>query len=132
MTFAIIFSAILFICGIIFFITDTGQMMPVGLRLIPFINNSLFEEVVLMSLSGWGAVIFLGVFSTVIGYYLWYVVLEIKNASQISIYLYFIPVLSTIISYIFFGEEITWFFIIGGVFVVIGLYIVNKQGSKDN
>jgi len=38
MIFAIVFSVILFICGIIFFITDTGQMMPLGVRLIPLIN----------------------------------------------------------------------------------------------
>jgi drug/metabolite transporter (DMT)-like permease len=79
-----------------------------------------------MTLSGWGAVLFLAVFPTVIGYVLWYVALEIKSASEISVFLYFIPVLSTIISYFMFQEQITWLFIGGGALVILGLLIVNK------
>jgi drug/metabolite transporter (DMT)-like permease len=97
-----------------------------SLGLIPFISNSLFEEVVAMSVTGWSVVIFLGIFSTVIGYVFWYVALEIKSASKISVYLYFIPVLSTIISFILFQDKITWLFIFGGALVILGLYIVNK------
>ena len=101
-----------------------------SLGLIPFISSSLFEEVAAMSLTGWSVVIFLGVFPTVIGYVLWYVALEIKSASEISVYLYFVPVLSTIISYILFRDEITWLFIFGGALVILGLHVVNKQSSK--
>ena len=98
-----------------------------SLGLIPFISNSLFEEVAAMSVTGWSVVIFLGIFSTVISYVLWYVALEIKSASKISVYLYFIPVLSTIISYILFQDKITWLFVFGGALVILGLYIANKQ-----
>ncbi len=101
-----------------------------SLGLIPFISSSLFEEVAAMSLTGWSVVIFLGVFPTVVGYVLWYVALEIKSASEISVYLYFVPVLSTIISYIFFRDEITWLFVFGGALVILGLHVVNKQRSK--
>ena len=101
-----------------------------SLGLIPFISSSLFEEVAAMSLTGWSVVIFLGVFPTVIGYVLWYVALEIKSASEISVYLYFVPVLSTIISYILFRDEITWLFVFGGALVILGLHVVNKQSSK--
>ena len=101
-----------------------------SLGLIPFISSSLFEEVAAMSLTGWGVVIFLGIFPTVVGYVLWYVALEIKSASEVSVYLYFIPVLSTIISYILFRDEITWLFVFGGALVILGLHVVNKQSSK--
>lgn len=101
-----------------------------SLGLIPFISSSLFEEVAAMSLTGWSVVIFLGVFPTVVGYVLWYVALEIKSASEVSVYLYFVPVLSTIISYIFFRDEITWLFVFGGALVILGLHVVNKQSSK--
>ena len=100
-----------------------------SLGLIPFINTSFFEEVTALSITGWSAVLFLGIFSTVIGYVLWYVALEIKTASEISTYLYFIPVLSTSIGCFFFDEQITWLFIFGGALVILGLYIANKQKS---
>ena len=77
--------------------------------------------------------IFLAIFSTVIGYVIWYIVLKIKSASEISIYLYAIPVLSTIISYFWFKDEITLMFIFGGFLVLFGLFIVNsKKKEKSN
>ncbi|UCD13724.1 MAG: DMT family transporter [Thermoplasmatales archaeon] len=98
-----------------------------SIGLIPFISVSLFEEVTAMSIRGWIIVLFLGLCPTVIAYVLWYVALEIKSASKIGVYLYFIPILSTIISYLLLQERITRLFIIGGALVIIGLYIVNKQ-----
>lgn len=96
-----------------------------SIGMIPFITPSLFKEIAKMSLTGWSAILFLAFFPTVIGYVLWYVVLEIKKASEISVYLYFTPVLSTIISYFLLNERITFSFLIGGALVIFGLYIVN-------
>ncbi len=101
-----------------------------SLGLIPFISNSLFEQVTALSITGWSIVIFLGVCPTVIGYLLWYVALEIKTASELGVYLYFVPVLATIFSYVLLQENITWLFILGGALVILGLYIVNKNVNK--
>jgi len=104
-----------------------------SIGLIPFLNQSLIIQVTTMTTKAWVAVIFLGVFSTVIGYVIWYIALKIKSASEISIYLYAIPVISTIISYFWFGDEITLMFIIGGLLVLFGLFIVNmKKKEKPN
>lgn len=102
-------------------------MLLGSIGLLPFIRFSFFEEIFQVSLYVWGAVIFLGVFSTVVGYVLWYKALEIRNASEISVYLYAIPILSTVISYIMFNDEITYMFIVGGALVIIGLFLVNKK-----
>lgn len=101
------------------------------LGLLPFLSSSLITEATSLSWFGWGAVLFLALFPTVIGYILWYVALEIKTASEISVFLYFIPVLSTIISYFLFQEPVTWLFILGGILVIGGLIIVNKQKSTS-
>jgi drug/metabolite transporter (DMT)-like permease len=100
------------------------------LGLLPFLSTSLVTEVASLSWRGWGAVLFLAVLPTVVGYILWYVALEIKTASEISVFLYFIPVLSTLISYFLFYEQITWMFLLGGIFVIMGLIIVNTKNSK--
>jgi drug/metabolite transporter (DMT)-like permease len=99
------------------------------LGLLPFLSSSLVTEVGAMTVKGWGAVLFLAVLPTVVGYILWYVALEIKTASEISVFLYFIPVLSTIISYFLFQEPITWLFLLGGAFVILGLIIVNRAAA---
>ncbi len=102
-------------------------MLLGSLGLIPFISSSFFEEISQISLDVWCSMIFLGVFSTVVGYVIWYKALEIKAASEISAYLYAIPVLSTIISYFMFNEGITYMFIFGGILVILGLVLVNKK-----
>ena len=98
-----------------------------SLALIPFFNISLLDQASSMSVSCWIAVIFLGVCSTVIGYILWYVALEIKSASEVSVYLYAVPVFSTIISYFLFKDEITFLFIVGSILVISGLILVNVE-----
>lgn len=95
-------------------------------------NTSLVDEVLNMHAVTWFAVIFLGVFSTVIGYGIWYIALEMKSASEISVYLYAIPFISTIAGFILIPDNtITMFFIVGGVFVLTGLLLVNiKQKTS--
>jgi drug/metabolite transporter (DMT)-like permease len=101
-----------------------------SLGLLPFLSPSLITEVGAMTWTGWGAVLFLALLPTVVGYVFWYVALEVKTASEISIFLYFIPVLSTLISFFLFQEPITWLFIFGGTLVIVGLIIVNKKNHK--
>lgn len=101
-------------------------------RLVSFIGKPLLVELATMSVNGWIAVIFLGIFSTVIGYVIWYVALEIKTASEISIYLYAIPVISTIVSYFIFDDKITLMFILGGILVIAGLIIVNMKTKYND
>ena len=96
----------------------------------PSINNSFLNQVTNLSPLGWFSVFFLAVFSTVVGYAIWYIALKIKNASEISVYLYAIPVLSTIISYVWLNEQITAMFILGGTLVIIGLVLVNRKTNK--
>jgi drug/metabolite transporter (DMT)-like permease len=105
-------------------------MLLGSIGLIPFLNYSLIEQVSNMTLYTWFAIIFLGVFSTIIGYVIWYVALEKRTASEISIFLYAIPVFSTIFSYILFREDITLMFVFGGILVIAGLAIVNMKNGK--
>jgi drug/metabolite transporter (DMT)-like permease len=98
-----------------------------SLGLIPFISPSLISQSISLSFEGWFVILFLGIFPTVISYVFWYVALEIKNASELSSYLYAIPVLATLISYFIFQDEITVFFLIGGFLVISGLYIINRD-----
>ena len=114
----------------------TAYAMLLGsIGLIPFlhpiIDGNIQNQVSGLSPIGWFAIIFLGVFSTTIGYAIWYIALKIKNASDISPYLYAIPVLSTIVSYFLFDDKITLFFILGGAFVIIGLAIVNLKTNSS-
>jgi len=106
-------------------------MLLGSVGLIPFLNYSIIEQVSKMSMNAWFAVIFLGIFSTIVGYVIWYVALEKSTASEISIFLYAIPIFSTIFSYILLKDQITLMFIFGGFLVITGLAIVNMKNNKN-
>jgi len=101
-----------------------------SIGLLPFVNTSLIIQIQTLSLTSSIAVLFLGLLSTVIAYSLWYIVLEEKTASDLSVYVYSIPVLSTVISYFLLGHLITIFFVIGGILIIIGLRLVNVKKRK--
>jgi drug/metabolite transporter (DMT)-like permease len=101
-----------------------------SIGLLPFLSKSLITEVSSMSADGWFAILFLGVFSTVVGYAIWFIALRLKTASEISIYLYAIPVVATIISYFLFDDRITLMFLLGGALVILGLVLVNMKTKK--
>lgn len=107
-------------------------MLLGSIGLIPFANMDIISQVQNLSLNSWVALLFLGIFSTITAYTLWYIALETRDATQISPYLYATPILSTIISYFVVGEMITIFFIIGGFLVIAGLLIVNSKKNPKN
>lgn len=97
-----------------------------GLIPLAFLSPSLTSETLSMSWVGWSAVLFLAIFPTVIGYILWYVALEKVSAAKIGIYLYFIPIISTVISFFMFRDAITWLFIVGAGLVLGGLIVLDR------
>ncbi|MGF3585401.1 MAG: DMT family transporter [Thermoplasmatota archaeon] len=102
-------------------------MLLGSLGLIPFLNLSFLNQVANLSFNVLGAVLFLGICSTVFGYTIWYIVLEHKTASEVGVYLYAIPILSTLFSYFLLDEMITFLFIIGSFFIIFGLVLVNYK-----
>ncbi|MEM0492616.1 MAG: DMT family transporter [Candidatus Thermoplasmatota archaeon] len=91
----------------------------------------LTDEVMNISLISWLAILFLGLISTTLAYVLWYIALEKKTASEISIYLYGVPLLSTFISYILFKEGLTLYFILGAGLIITGLVCINKKNNNN-
>ncbi|EMR73747.1 DMT(drug/metabolite transporter) superfamily permease [Thermoplasmatales archaeon SCGC AB-539-N05] len=104
-------------------------MLLGSLGLLPFINNSIITEVTNMPILSWIAIIFLGVCSTVIGYTLWYMALEIKDVTNVSIYLYCIPIVTITIDFLMFKEGITLLFILGGVLIIMGVIMTSLKGK---
>jgi drug/metabolite transporter (DMT)-like permease len=107
-------------------------MLLGSIGLIPFFNIGLIDQVINLSITAWASLIFLGLFSTIIAYTLWYIALETRDATEISPYLYAIPVVSTFISYFLVDERITLFFILGGFLVIAGLVLVNSKKRPKN
>lgn len=79
----------------------------------------------------WGAVIYLGVVMTAIGYSCWYHVLGRYDASKAAPFILLMPVTSVLGGWLFLGEALTWPILIGGLAVLAGvaLLVVERRQS---
>lgn len=84
----------------------------------------LFENIVIpKSITAWISILFLGIFSSGLAYLFWYKALEGMNASKAGLYLFLIPVVSSILAYIMLGEILDFMFLMGSSLVIIGLIL---------
>jgi drug/metabolite transporter (DMT)-like permease len=74
----------------------------------------------------WGWLAFLALLSTALGYALWNHALKFRSASAVSAYIYFNPVVATLVGVLFLHERVTLFFLLGSALVLAGVVLVNR------
>lgn len=77
--------------------------------------------------SVFGAVVYLGVFSTAFAWYLWYKGLEYADAGTVAVFFFAQPVIGVAFGVVFLGESISPLFVIGGTVMALGIYVVSSQ-----
>ncbi|MFH1101231.1 MAG: DMT family transporter [Methanobacteriota archaeon] len=93
---------------------------------LPFVFSDLPSMVFQTSVSGWLAVLYLAVACSLFGYLGWYYALKHIDASQAAVFLNFIPLFTIIMSFVL-GERITWFFLLGAIFIIYGVYLAQRS-----
>jgi len=78
-------------------------------------------------ISAWVSVFYVAFGISVVSYTLWYWVLKHMEASRIAVFHNFQPLLATAVAAIFLNEAIGLAFIIGGIMVLIGVTITEKN-----
>lgn len=92
-----------------------------------FLGTGNFDQVNRLSLNGWLAVAFLGVFCSGIAYIFWYDALQTLQVAQTGAFLYFEPVVTVLTSAIFLSEKMSIGGIIGAVIILTGVWLVNRK-----
>jgi len=111
----------------------TVTYLTILLGTIPFyffLNQSFLDKIPQMELSHWIALIHLSLLCTIVGFWIWFAGLSVLPATTVSSFIYLNPPFAIFFSYIFFGEEVTGYFILGSAIVLAGLYLA--QSSKNN
>ena len=89
----------------------------------PQLHHDLLNASFKMTLT----IAYLGVFPAAIGYIAWnYALAEIPASRAVS-FLYFLPVLATMLGWLVLGEVPVWLSIAGGVLAMIGVWLVNHS-----
>jgi drug/metabolite transporter (DMT)-like permease len=70
----------------------------------------------------------LNIFPSILAYQFWNSALRKVSANKVGIFLYLIPVYTTVISILFLRESLHLFQIIGGLLIFIGVLLVTRSG----
>lgn len=87
----------------------------------------LQHDLVHASLKGTLTVIYLGVFPAAIAYLAWSYILAKIPASQAVSFLYSMPFIATLLGWYYLGEAPMLLSIFGGVFAIMGVWLVNRS-----
>lgn len=74
------------------------------------------------------AVVYLGVFSTAAAWYAWYKGLASLDAGAVAVFFFAQPVVGTLLGVTLLGESVGPAFVLGGVVMAFGVYLVSTDG----
>jgi drug/metabolite transporter (DMT)-like permease len=69
---------------------------------------------------------YLGVASTALAWYLWYKGLEYVDSGTVAVFFFAQPVVGTVLGVLLLGEQAGPGFLLGGVVMAVGIYVVNS------
>ena len=95
-----------------------------ALYLMPFtLLESPLSVITEITWLGWASILYLSLICSVFAYVAWNRALSRLETVKAGMFIYFIPVITSVLSYFLLGEEITLATTIGGVLVLIGVYL---------
>jgi len=109
-------------------VRSTAWSMLIGwLMLAPFFTAQQgWREWPHLSAGGWGAVLFLGIGCSGLGYLFWYGALERIEISQVAAFLYLEPLVTLITAVLLLSEPVSGPAVLGGLIVLGSVYLMQR------
>lgn len=102
-----------------------------GTLLLFIFLPQLLREIKVASPTATIAAIYMGIFPGAIAYYAWGLVLKTVSASKTSISLYALPILSTLLGFIFLHEQPSFTALAGGSITLVGAFIAHHYQERQ-
>lgn len=103
-----------------------GSILP----MLVFLPN-LSHELVQASWTATFSAIYLGIFPGVIAYLGWSYVLAKMPASRAANFMYFMPVVATLLGWVWLGEMPPLLSLFGGIVALLGVWLVNESYTRS-
>ena len=85
-----------------------------------------WRELPHVSLAGWGAVLFLGIGCSGLGYLFWYGALERIEVSRVAAFLYLEPLVTLVAAVLLLNEPVSVTTVAGGLLVLLSVYLMQR------
>ena len=89
--------------------------------------GAAWREYASLSLTGWGAVLFLGLGCSGLGYLFWYAALARIETSRVASFLYLEPLVTLVAAVAWLGESVGLATVSGGCLLLLGVYLVQQS-----
>ncbi len=108
----------------------TLWVMTIGwlITSVAFLATKSYTEIPLLDSRGWIAMFFLGIFTTGLAYIAWFDALGQLPVAQTGAFLFVEPLTSMVVAAVILNEQITLVSILGGAVILLGIWLVNRQG----
>jgi drug/metabolite transporter (DMT)-like permease len=117
-------------CGWLFvsllFFWPSGSDAPQQMQ---FLQGGGLEQIAALTLPGWLAILFLGLFGSGLAYIFWYDALQSLPTSQVGAFLYIEPIVAVVVAAVILGEPIVLASLAGGALILFGVWLVQAVQS---
>lgn len=96
-----------------------------------FLLEAAFVRVPHLSLPNVGAIAFVGLFSSVLAYVMWNRAVERVGANIAGLFVHLMPVFGVMLAWIFLGERLAGFHLVGIALILAGIYITSRLGHRS-
>lgn len=93
---------------------------------ILFFATEDISDVGNLTLNGWIAILFLGIFCSGLAYIAWYDALKALSTAQTGVFLYIEPLVAVVVAFFILSEPITLASLLGGGIIILGVWLVNR------
>ncbi len=108
-------------------LVTTGLTMSVGtLLFLPYGIGQGIEPLRSLNTTEWLWLVYLSVFATAIGYAVWNISLRHLAATEVTAYIYLVPIVATLAGWWLRGEGVTAWFVAGSALILGGVGLVNR------
>lgn len=105
----------------------TGVSMCLGiLTMVPYGIKQGFSPLDGFTPILWFWLAYVSILATVAGYAVWNWALKQRSAAEVTVFIYFVPVVATLAGWIFVGETVTLWFLGGAAMVLAGVATINR------
>ena len=91
------------------------------------LKDRTLGEMTTYPVEAWLSLLFLGIFGTAVGFSLYYQAIRTIGAARSSVFINLVPLFSILLAWIILGETIKSSVLFGGVILLVGVYLTNRQ-----